>query len=186
MQRIWFREKLCSGSGSLLFGLSVHAPIAPRREGVVQLHIDWGRTGDTDIKKSAGRAFNRAETPTRQNNSNRLRATPSVVASSFVRVNVYCDRQTAAARGGGGAAKGQRRIRDLNLTNSTFKVLSINIFESIEHGLHPSLLEMEAKFKYYCFGPPGGVCANGRGGGGGDSDDGVGSGAADCSHANSS
>ncbi|KAH0724423.1 hypothetical protein KY285_000251 [Solanum tuberosum] len=32
-------------------------------------------------------------------------------------------------------------------------------------------------------GPPGGVCANGRGG---DSDDGVGSGSADCSHANSS
>lgn len=31
--------------------------------------------------------------------------------------------------------------------------------------------------------PPGGACANGRAG---DSDDGVGSGAADCSHANSS
>lgn len=34
------------GSGSLLLGLSVHAPIVPGREGVVELHIDQGWTGD--------------------------------------------------------------------------------------------------------------------------------------------
>ncbi|KAH0724424.1 hypothetical protein KY285_000252 [Solanum tuberosum] len=118
------------GSCSLLFGLSVHVPIAPGREGVVELHIDWGWTGrpffinppivfkkswEEEGKKKRscvrvvsgceeGRALNRAGTPTQQNN--KLRATPSVVASSSVHVNVYCDRQTAAARCGGGAAKG--------------------------------------------------------------------------------
>lgn len=34
------------GSGSLLFGLLVHTPIVPEREGVVEFHIDWGWAGD--------------------------------------------------------------------------------------------------------------------------------------------
>ncbi|WMV07034.1 hypothetical protein MTR67_000419 [Solanum verrucosum] len=83
-------ENRRKGSGSLLFGLSVHTPIVPERKGVVEFHIDWG-WADSDFKRSI---------------RCKLRATSSVVALSSVHVNVYCDRQTAAARCGGGAAKG--------------------------------------------------------------------------------